>query len=115
MFGSNSTEKKLKLCINFLVKEVVALDPIIRRQWLSTYKGNVEFTTFHGSTDLNDEQLMGAEIYKEVIRQVEEFIEQEEYEGQNFNLMRSYDKDEPIYQKRLKQIQEDFPKPNKWN
>ena len=56
---------------------------------------------------------MGAEIYKEVIRRVEQFIEQEEYEGQNFNLLRSYNKDEPIYQKRLKQIQEDFPKPNK--
>ena len=117
MFGSNSTEKKLKLCINFLVKEVVALDPIIRRQWLSTYKGNVEFATFHGSTDLNDEQLMGAEIYKEVIRQVEEFIDSEDYEGEYFNRFKSRDpsdtKYEKIYQKRLKQIQEDFPIPNK--
>ena len=116
MLGSNSTEKKLKLCISFLVKEVVTLDPVIRRQWLSTYKSSVEFATFHGSTELDDEQLFGSEIYKEVIRQVEEWIESEEYEeyeGENFNRFKSRDpldtKYEKIYQKRLKQIQEDFP------
>ena len=117
MFGSNSIEKKLKLCIHFLVKEVVTLDPVIRRQWLLTYKGSVEYANFHGSSDLNDEQLLGAEIYKEVIRQVEESIDSEDYEGENFNRFKSRDpsdtKYEKIYQKRLKQIQEDFPIPNK--
>ena len=77
----------------------------------------MEYANFHGSSDLNDEQLLGAEIYKEVIRKVEESIDSEDYEGENFNRFKSRDpsdtKYEKIYQKRFKQIQEDFPIPNK--
>ena len=105
---------KLKLCTNFIVKEVIALDPVIRRQWLYTYKGIVEYVDSNTS-DLNQEQIIGASIYRDLIKKVEEFITLEVYEGQNFNRYKSRDpsdsKYEIIYQKRLEQIEEDFPNP----
>ena len=75
-------EIKLKLCTNFIVKEVIALDPVIRRQWLFTYKGIVEYVDSNKS-DLSQEQIIGATIYRHLIKQVEEFINLEKYEGQN--------------------------------
>ena len=39
MIDTNELEVKLKLCTSFIVKEVIALDPLARRQWLFTYKG----------------------------------------------------------------------------
>ena len=104
-------EIKLKLCKNFIVKEVIALDPVIRRQWLFTYKGIVEYVDSNTS-DLSQEQVIGASIYRDLIEQVEEFIKIEKFEGQNYNRYKSRDpsdsKYEVIYQKRLKQIKEDF-------
>ena len=104
----------LKLCTNFIVKEVIALDPVIRRQWLYTYKGIVEYVDSN-SRDLSQEEIIGASIYKDLIKQVEEFINSEKYEGQNYNRFKSRDpsdsKYEVIYQKRLEQIKEDFPDP----
>ena len=64
---------KLKLCTNFIVKEVIALDPVIRRQWLYTYKGIVEYVNSNKS-DLSQEQIIGASIYRDLIEQVEELI-----------------------------------------
>ena len=105
-------ELKLKLCTNFIVKEVIALDPVIRRQWLYTYKGIIEYTDSN-KKDISQEQVIGASIYKELIKQVEELICEEGFEGQNYNRYKSRDdkdtKYEAIYQKRLKQIKEDFP------
>ena len=105
-------EIKLKLCTNFIVKEVIALDPVIRRQWLYTYKGIVEYVDSNTS-DLSKEQITGASIYRDLIAQVEEFISLEKYEGQNYNRYKSRDpsdsKYEVIYQKRLEQIKEDYP------
>ena len=63
-------EIKLKLCKNFIVKEVIALDPVIRRQWLFTYKGIVEYVDSNTS-DLSQEQVIGASIYRDLIEQVE--------------------------------------------
>ena len=107
-------EIKFKLCRNFIVKEVIALDPVIRRQWLYTYKGIVEYVESKRS-DLTQEQIIGASIYRDLIKKVEEFITLEVYEGQNFNRYKSRDpsdsKYEIIYQKRLEQIEEDFPNP----
>ena len=107
-------EIKLKLCTNFIVKEVIALDPVIRRQWLYTYKGIIEYVDSN-SSDLSQEQIIGASIYRDLIKEVEEFISLEKYEGQNFNRYKSRDpsdsKYEVIYQKRLEQIEEDFPDP----
>ena len=107
-------EIKLKLCKNFIVKEVIALDPVIRRQWLFTYKGIVEYVDSNTS-DLSQEQVLGASIYRDLIEQVEEFINIEKFEGQNYNRYKSRDpsdsKYEVIYQKRLEQINEDFPDP----
>ena len=107
-------EIKLKLCKNFIVKEVIALDPVIRRQWLFTYKGIVEYVDSNTS-ELSQEQVIGASIYRDLIEQVEEFINIEKFEGQNYNRYKSRDpsdsKYEVIYQKRLKQINEDFPDP----
>lgn len=107
-------EIKLKLCKNFIVKEVIALDPVIRRQWLFTYKGIVEYVDSNTS-DLPQEQVIGASIYRDLIEQVEEFINMEKFEGQNYNRYKSRDpsdsKYEVIYQKRLEQMNEDFPDP----
>ena len=107
-------EIKFKLCTNFIVKEVIALDPVIRRQWLFTYKGIVDYVDSNKS-DLSQEKLIGASIYRDLIKQVEEFISLETYEGQNYNRYKSRDssdlKYEVIYQKRLEQIKEDFQDP----
>ena len=107
-------EIKLKLCKNFIVKEVIALDPVIRRQWLFTYKGIVEYVDSNTS-ELSQEQVIGASIYRDLIEQVEEFIKIEKFEGQNYNRYKSRDpsdsKYEVIYQKRLEQMKEDFPDP----
>ena len=107
-------EIKLKLFKNFIIKEVIALDPVIRRQWLYTYKGIVEYVDSNTS-DLSQEQIIGASIYRDLIERVEEFIGLEKYEGQNYNRYKSRDpsdsKYEIIYQKRLEQMKEDFPDP----
>ena len=107
-------EIKLKLCKNFIVKEVIALDPVIRRQWLYTYKGIVKYVDSNTS-NLSQELIIGASIYRDLIEQVEEFINIEKFEGQNYNRYKSRDpsdsKYEVIYQKRLEQMKEDFPDP----
>ncbi len=107
-------EIKLKLLTNFIVKEVISLDPVIRRQWLYTYKGIVEYVESNTS-ELTQEQIIGASIYRDLIKQVEEFITIEKYEGQNYNRYKSRDssdsKYEVIYQKRIEQMKEDFPDP----
>ena len=72
---------KLKLCKNFIVKEVIALDPVIRRQWLYTYKKIVEYVESNQS-DLSQEQILGASIYRDLLKQVNEFISLEKYKCQ---------------------------------
>ena len=105
---------KLKLCTSFIVKEVIALDPLARRQWLYTYKGIIKYADSHGS-ELTQEQIIGADIYRDLIKQVEELIQEEDFEGQNYNAYKSRDPDyETIYKKRLKQIREDFPIPDQF-
>ena len=105
---------KLKLCTSFIVKEVIALDPLARRQWLYTYKGIIQYADSHGS-ELTQEQIIGSDIYRDLIQQVEDLIKEEDYEGQNYNAYKSRDpKYETIYKKRLKQIREDFPIPDQF-
>ena len=112
MSDINDLKVKLKLCTSFIVKEVIALDPLARRQWLYTYKAITQYADSHGS-ELTQEQILDADIYRDLIKQVEDLIQQEDYEGQNYNAYKSNDPNyEPIYQKRLKQIQEDFPIPD---
>ena len=105
-------EIKLELYKNFLIKEVIALDPVIRRQWLYTYKGIIEYTESN-KKDISQEQIIGASIYRDLIKQIEELIYEEDFEGQNYNRYKSRDttdtKYEVIYQNRLKQVKEDFP------
>ena len=112
MTNTNDLEIKLKLYKNFLIKEVIALDPVIRRQWLYTYKGIIEYTDSN-KKDISQEHIIGASIYRDLIEKVEELIVEEEFEGQNYNRYKSRDvkdtKYEVIYQKRLNQIKEDFP------
>ena len=109
MIDTNDLEVKLKLCTSFIVKEVIALDPLARRQWLYTYKGIIQYADSH-SSELTNEQIIGADIYRDLIKQVEDLIKEEDYEGQNYNAYKSNDPNyEDIYKKRLKQIQEDFP------
>ena len=104
----------MKLCTSFIVKEVIALDPLARRQWLYTYKGIIKYADSHGS-ELTQEQIIGADIYRDLIKQVENLIEEEDYEGQNYNAYKSRDPNyETIYKKRLQQIQEDFPIPDQF-
>ena len=114
MTNIKDLEIKLKLFTNFMIKEVIALDPVIRRQWLYTYKGIVKYVDSNTS-DLSQEQIIGASIYKDLIEKVEEFISLEKYEGENYNKYKSRDtsdsKYEFIYQKRLEQMKDDFPDP----
>ena len=111
----NDLTVKLKLCTSFIVKEVIALDPLARRQWLYTYKGIIQYADSHGS-ELTQEQSIGADIYRDLIQQIEEIIKEEDYEGQNYNAYKSRDPNfETIYQKRLHQIREDFPIPDQFN
>ena len=111
---TNDLEVKFKLCTSFIVKEVIALDPLARRQWLFTYKGIIQYADSHGS-ELTKEQIVGADIYRDLIKQVEELIKEEDFEGQNYNAYKSRDPDyETIYKKRLKQIREDFPIPDQF-
>ena len=114
MIETNDLEVKFKLCTSFIVKEVIALDPLARRQWLFTYKGIIQYADSHGS-ELTKEQIVGADIYRDLIKQVEELIKEEDFEGQNYNAYKSRDPDyETIYKKRLKQIREDFPIPDQY-
>ena len=114
MIDTNFLEVKLKLCTSFIVKEVIALDPLARKQWLFTYKGIIKYADSHGS-ELTQEQIIGADIYRDLIRQVEELIKEEDYEGQNYNAYKSRDPMfETIDKKRLKQIREDFPIPDQF-
>ena len=107
-------ELKLKLFTSFLVKEVIALDPLARRQWLYTYKGIIQYADSDES-DLTQKQIIGADIYRDLIKQIEDLIQEEDYEGQNYNAYKSRDPNyETIFKKRLKQIQEDFPIPDKF-
>ena len=96
------------------MKEVIALDPVARRQWLFTYKAIIKYADSHGS-ELTQEQIIGADIYRDLVNQVEELIKEEDYEGQNYNVYKSRDPNyEIIFKKRLKQIREDFPIPDKF-
>ena len=105
---------KLKLCTSFIVKEVIALDPLARRQWLYTYKGIIQYADSH-ENELTQEQIIGADIYRDLIKQIVDLIKEEDYEGQNYNAYKSRDPNyESIYKKRLKQIQEDFPIPDQF-
>ena len=115
MIDINDLELKLKLCTSFIVKEVIALDPLASRQWLYTYKGIIQFADSRGS-ELTQEQSIGADIYRDLVKQVEEIIKEEDYEGQNYNAYKSRDPNfETIYKKRFKQIREDFPIPDQFN
>ena len=105
---------KLKLCTSFIVKEVIALDPLARRQWLYTYKGIIQYADSH-ENELTQEQIIGADIYRDLIKQIVDLIKEEDYEGQNYNAYKSRDPNyETIYKKRLKQIREDFPIPDQF-
>ena len=97
---------KLKLCTSFIVKEVIALDPLARSQWLYTYKGIIKYADSHGS-ELTQEQIIGADIYRDLIQQVENLIEEEDYEGQNYNAYKSRD---PNYETIHKNVCNKFEK-----
>ena len=114
MIQSKDLELKLKLCTSFIVKEVIALDPLARRQWLFTYKGIIQYADSHGG-ELTKEQIVGTDIYRDLIKQVEELIKEEDFEGQNYNAYKSRDPDyEKVYKKRIMQIREDFPIPDQF-
>ena len=114
MINAKDLDIKLKLCISFIVKEIISLDPLARRQWLFTYKAIIQYADSHG-TELTQEQILGADIYRNLINQVEELIKEEDYEGQNYNAYKSRDPNyEVIHKKRLEQIQEDFPIPDQF-
>ena len=114
MIEAINLQVKLKLCTSFLVKEIIALDPLARRQWLYTYKGVIQYADSH-ENELTQEQIIGADIYRDLIKQIVDLIKEEDYEGQNYNVYKSRDPNyETIYKKRLKQIQEDFPIPDQF-
>ena len=67
MFETKELEVKIKLCTSFIVKEVIALDPLARRQWLFTYKGIIQYADSNGS-ELTREKILGANIYIDLIK-----------------------------------------------
>ena len=74
-------------------------------------QGNLDMV----SGEFNQTQIIGANIYRDLIQQVEDLIEEEDYEGQNYNAYKSRDPNyETIYKKRLQQIREDFPIPDQF-
>ena len=90
MIHTNNLELKFKLCISFIVKEVIALDPLARKHWLFTYRGIIQYADSHGS-ELTEEQIIGADIYRDLIKKVEELIKEEDYKGHNYNAYKSRD------------------------
>mgnify|MGYP001431771379 CR=1 FL=1 len=70
MIEAIQLEVKLKLCPSFIVKEVFELDPLASRQWLYTYKAIIQYTDSHRS-ELTQEQIMGADLYRNLIKQIE--------------------------------------------
>ena len=78
MIETKDLELKFKLCKSFIVKEVIALDPLARRQWLFTYKGIIQYADSHGN-ELTKEQIIGADIYRGLIKQVEVLIKEEDF------------------------------------
>ena len=120
MFGSNTElEKKLTCTHNMLVREIVQLDPIVRKKWLEDKKDLVDFYDYDLYKNEDEDQRRAAEIFRELIQNVQEWIDDEPYEGNNYCKFMStsfHDLasiDQEILKKRLKQIQEDFPEPNK--
>ncbi len=111
MIESIHLQVKLKLCKSYIVNEVITLDPLARRQWLYTYISNIQYADSLGS-ELSQDQIIGADIYRDLTQQVEDLIEDENYEGQNYNAYKSLDPNYETIKKRLKQIREDFPIPN---
>ncbi len=75
MIDTNDLEVKLELCTSFIVKEVIALDPLARRKWFFTYKGVIQYCDTHGS-ELTQEQMIGADLYRDLINKVEDLIKQ---------------------------------------
>ena len=94
MIEAITLQVKLKLCTSFIVKEVIALDPLARRQWLYTYKGIIQYADSH-ENELTQEQIIGADIYRDLIKQIVDLIKEEDYEVQNYNAYKSRD---PNYQ-----------------
>ena len=68
MTNTDDLEIRLKLYKEFFVKEVISLDPVIRRQWLYTYKGIIEYTDSN-KKGISQDQIIGSSIYKELIKQ----------------------------------------------
>jgi hypothetical protein len=65
---------------------------------------DIQYADSHRS-ELSQEQIIVADIYRDLIQQVEDLIEKEDYEGQNYNAYKSRDPNyETIYKKCLKQI-----------
>ena len=65
---------KLKFCTSFIVRELIALDALIRRQWLYTNKGIIYYADFRVS-ELTQEQIVGADIYRDLFEQGEDLFE----------------------------------------
>ena len=92
---------KLKLCTSFIVKEVIALDPLARRQWLYTYRGIIQYADSHGS-EITQEELIGSDIYRDLIQQGENIIDEADYDGQHYIAYKSREPNyDAIYNKRL--------------
>ena len=80
MTDTNDLEVKFKLCTGFIIKEVIALDPLARRQWLYTYNGIIQYADSNEGK-LTQEQIIGVDIYRDLINQVENLIKEEDFEG----------------------------------
>ena len=67
MIDTNDLDVRFKLCTSFIVKEVIALNPLARRQWVYTYKGIIQYADSH-SNELSKEQTRGEDIYSDLTK-----------------------------------------------
>ena len=75
MIDTNDLEVKLEPYASFIVNEIIVFDSLARRQWFFTYKGVIQYCDTHGSK-LTQEQMIGADLYRDLINKVEDLIKQ---------------------------------------
>ena len=75
MIDTNDLEVKLELYASFIVNEIIVYDSLARRQWFFTYKGVIQYCDTHGS-ELTQEQMIGADLYRDLINKVADLIKQ---------------------------------------
>ena len=126
MFGNKEleiAERKLSKAINMMAMQITRMDPAMRNLWLYSHKELVTARYAYGSTmfagDFSDDEKETGDILAEVVKKIEELIQQERYEGEFYNeglCIKSSEGDDPnsFYNRRRRQVLRDFPIPEEY-